>query len=167
MLLADRRCSMHGLALLLLGAAVPVGPTQLEAGVEEIQSKHFLMPLRIDPARGDEIEKVRLFVSRDRGKTWKHCRDYDTTAEHVAFSAPRDGVYWFAVQTVLKDGIIDPPDLGGLAPAMKVYVNTGRRALKPRKSYEELEQEVAQLRKTVEELKGRIRDLEPWKGRSK
>jgi polyhydroxyalkanoate synthesis regulator phasin len=43
---------------------------------------------------------------------------------------------------------------------MKVYVNSTRRALKPKKSYDELEREVEQLRMTVKELERRVKQLE-------
>jgi ubiquinone biosynthesis protein UbiJ len=43
---------------------------------------------------------------------------------------------------------------------MKVYVNTEGRALKARKSYEELASEVEQLRKAVERLEKKIQQLE-------
>lgn len=118
------------------------------------------MPLLLDPARQAKIKLIRLFFSEDHGKTWQHQQDYDPTDKQVTFTAPRDGLYWFTLQVVLKDGKKEPANKRDLAPSMKVLVNTERRALKVQKTYAELQREVEELRKTVEQLKKRIKELE-------
>jgi hypothetical protein len=118
------------------------------------------MPLYFAPNRQEKIERVRMFVSEDRGKTWQHQKDYKSTDEFVAFTASRDDHYWFALQVLSKDGSREPAELRDLAPAMKVYVNTRRNALKPIKSYAELQHEVDELRRTIAELQMRIKELE-------
>lgn len=126
----------------------------------EIPSRTFAMPIGIDPAIRDNIEKIRVFVSEDHGKTWKHHKDCKPSDKQLRVSAPHDGLYWFTVQTVLKDGDCDPSKLDDLVPAMKVYVNSERRILKSQKTYEELEREVEQLRTTAEQLQKKIEQLE-------
>jgi hypothetical protein len=115
---------MHGLALMLLTVTPSLDPAELSRDATEVQSRDFAMPLTLDPDRRDTVKEIRLFVSEDRGKTWKHEKDYKPTDKRVLFSAPRDGVYWFAVQVVSKDGKKDPAELNDLTPAQKVYVNT-------------------------------------------
>jgi hypothetical protein len=78
----------------------------------------------------------------------------------VTFTAPRDGLYWFAVQTVRKDGRREPVNLDALAPVRKVYVNTERKPVKAQKFYDELQREAEDLRKAVEQLQKRIKELE-------
>ncbi|HEV3257211.1 MAG TPA: hypothetical protein VG013_10050 [Gemmataceae bacterium] len=151
---------MHGFALVVLGLGLAADPIKLPRDVEEIQTQEFAMPLRFDPDRQGSVRQVRLYVSVDRGKTWRHEKDYKPTDKRVTFSAPRDGLYWFAVQVVLKDGKKEPAVRDNLAPAMKVFVNTERKALKPQKSYEELQREVEDLGKTVDKLQKRIKELE-------
>jgi hypothetical protein len=104
-------------------------PVQRDDGAWEVRSRDFGLPVRIDPARRAEVVTVRLFVSRDGGKTWEHCQDTAPDEDRVRFSAPRDGTYWFAVQVVLKDDVKDPPDLKDLVPTMKVHVKSGSKPL--------------------------------------
>jgi hypothetical protein len=151
---------MHGLALVFTGLVFCSDPIELAGDVVEIQTRQLAMPLRFDPDRQDKIERVRLFVSEGRGKAWNHKKDYKATDEQVTFAAPRDGLYWFALQTVFKDGKCEPATQDDLVPAQKVYVNSERKVLKVQKSYEELEREVEALRKTVEQLQKRIAELE-------
>ena len=151
---------MHGFALAFLGLTLAADPIELPKDTYEIPTRQFAMPLRVDPDRADQIEKIRLFVSEDRGKTWRHKKDYKLSDKKVIVTACRDGLYWFAIQEILKDGNSEPAERDDLVPAMKVYVNSKRRALKTQKSYEELEREVEQLRMTVEQLQKKIKQLE-------
>jgi hypothetical protein len=151
---------MDGFALAFLGLALTTNPLELPKDVYEIQRRRFAMPICVNRDGRDKIEKFRLFVSEDQGKTWKHEKDYKLSDNLVLFAAPRDGLYWFAVQKVLKDGDSDPAERDDLVPAMKVYVNSKRRAFKVQKSYEELEREVEELRMTVEQLQKKIKQLE-------
>jgi hypothetical protein len=139
---------------------------ELPKDVYEIETRQFTLPILGKPVELANVEKVRLFVSEDQGKNWKHKNDYKPSDKRAIFSAPRDGQYWFAVQVVLKDGRREPAELEDLAPATKVYVNSERRTLKSQKSYEELQREVEQLRGTVEQLQKKIKQLES-NGKSK
>ena len=77
------------------------------------------------------------------------------------FNAPEDGLYWFAVQFVDKDGKSEPADLKKLHVDVKVFVNTSGKAVKMRKSYAELQSENDELRKKVEELEKKLAEREP------
>lgn len=151
---------MHGFTLAFLGFALSADAVELRKGEFEIQSRRFAMPLMYQTDKKDNIECTRLFVSEDRGKSWKHEKDYKPTVERVTFTAPDDGLYWFALQIVFKDGKSKPDELDDLEPVMKVYVNTERRTIKVRKSYGELQREVEELQKTVEKLQKKIKKLE-------
>jgi hypothetical protein len=157
---------MHGLAFTFLGLAFSCEPIELEKGVVEIQTRELTIPLLFDLDKVKQIQGVRLFFSTDRGKTWKHSKDWLTDTDKMTFSAPKDGLYWFAVQIVSKDGKKLPATLKGLDPELKVYVNSAKRTIKNRqKSYAEQEQEVRKLRKTVEQLKRKIAELESGRRR--
>jgi hypothetical protein len=155
-----RRSIMHVGVLLLVGLTVSADPPELEKDVSEIQTLKFAIPIRIDPDRKGEMAALRLYMSEDRGKTWTHVADYEPKDQDAVFSAPHDGLYWFTVQVVRKDGKKDPPDLDKSTPAGKVYVNSERRVLKVQKSCEEVQREVEELRKTVEELKRKLAERE-------
>lgn len=151
---------MLGFAWLALAPLFETKLKELPKDVYEVQVRQFAMPIGLATNYQDKIETVRLFVSRDQGKTWKHKKDYKPSDKQVFFTAPHDGLYWFAVQLVFKDGGKTPGDLEDLIPERKVYVNTEHRPLKAQKSYEELQREVEQLRRTVEELQKKIKQLE-------
>ncbi|HTU21585.1 MAG TPA: hypothetical protein VMG10_26345 [Gemmataceae bacterium] len=151
---------MHGYVLGLLGLVVAADPIEMAKDVYEIRTRQLAMPIRVATNYRDKVTKMRLFVSEDQGKTWKHKKDYKPSAKQAVFTAPRDGLYWFALQVVLKDGGIEPADLDDLLPVMKVYVNAERKPFQTKKSYDELQREVEQLRKTVEQLQKRIKQLE-------
>jgi hypothetical protein len=150
---------MQGFVLLFLSLFVDIHPVELPRDLHEIQTQRFAMPIGVANNLHDTIEQIRLFVSEDQGKTWRHKKDYKPSDKQVLFTAPRDGIYWFALQVVLKDGSQIPDDLDDLV-ATKVCVNSERRSLKTQKSYEELQREVEQLRRTVEELQKKIKQLE-------
>jgi septal ring factor EnvC (AmiA/AmiB activator) len=118
------------------------------------------MPLISAPATKDTIKRVRLFVSEDRGKTWKHENDFKVSDEKATFTARRDGLYYFAIQMVMKDGKRMPDNRRALSPTMKVYVNSQQKTLRVQKSLVDLEKEVNELRKTVEQLQERLKKLE-------
>src|SRR5204863_3071072 len=130
-----------------LGLALAAEPIELAKDVWEIQARQLVMALRLDPDRQRKIERIRLFVSEDRGKTWKHTNDYKPTDDRVSFTATEDGQYWFALQTIFKDGTSEPLQTDDLRAQQKIYVNTDHKALKVQKSYEELQRELAELRK--------------------
>ena len=126
----------------------------------EIKSPRFSIPIRISPNRREDIEKIRLFVSEDEGKNWKHERDSKPGDGSADFTAPHDGRYWFAVQVVSKNGSIEPAKPDKLAPAMKVYVNAGGSTSTSQESCEEPKGEVEQLRKKIEQLEMKIKELQ-------
>jgi hypothetical protein len=155
---------MHGFAFALLAVVCASEPIELEKEVVEIQQRELHIPLLFDPEKGKGIERIGLFVSTDRGKTWKHYKDWRTDKDKLVYPAPADALYWFALQIVRKDGKKDPPNVKGLGPSLKVYVNSEKRPVKnPSKSYADLEREVEELRKTAEQLKQRIAELESGK----
>jgi len=147
---------MHGFAFMLLIPAFAAEPIEVPDDVAEVTTRTFAMPIRIAPDRRDRIERIRFFVSLDRGKTWKHKQDCKAVDGQVCFKAPKDGVYWFALQVVLKSGKREPSEVDNLTPAMKVYVNSERQAMKVRLPPEEivrLRAEVASLREENKKLK--------------
>ena len=148
---------MQGFALTLAALAMDFVPVEIPKDVLEFSEREFRMTLKT--TQTDAITQMRLYVSTDQGKTWKHVRDYRPTAKFVQYKAPRDGQYWFSIQLVLKDGTSSPAQVKDLTPLRKLYINTRRRALKPKKSYEELERETRKLRREVEELRKRVREL--------
>jgi hypothetical protein len=138
----------------LILAVAGLTPLELPPDVFVYPSASFRMPVTLD--RPPEVARVRFFVSTDRGRTWQHLKDAKPTDEKIAFAAPRDDLYWFALQVENKDGRRTPESEELLTPSMKVFVNTAKRAVRVEKSYAELRQEAADLRQTVEKLRRRL-----------
>jgi hypothetical protein len=113
----------------MLPQALFVGPVLffsllLEHDVTDFPRAEIRFPHVIDAKIRPKVDYLRLFVSKDKGKTWKHA-NYFKLDDNVRFEAPEDGLYWFAIQTVFKGGLKTPME-GDFAPT-KVYVNTQRR----------------------------------------
>ncbi|MDX2037977.1 MAG: hypothetical protein SFX72_15120 [Isosphaeraceae bacterium] len=87
-------------------------------------SRKFRIPFNIDPAERDRIREVLLVVSEDLGRNWKPISRTTPDKPALAFLAPRDGEYWFAVQTVDDQGRFYPPKSEEIRPRMKVIVDT-------------------------------------------
>lgn len=136
------------------------GCTEWSAEGYEIKTQQFAIPFLVDFDARERIEKILLFISEDKGKTWKRETDIKPSDHHIIYTAPHDGLYWFAVQSVLKDGKREPAKLDDLVPAMKVCVNSEKMTRKSQKSCEGSERDVEQLRGTVEQLEKKINDLE-------
>lgn len=117
----------------------------------EINTPRFALPIYITPSNRGRIVTIRLFTSEDKGKTWKHEKDYKPCDERIFFTAPHDGRYWFAVQTVLTDGSRNPADLSSLVPAMTVYANFEGKTPKSQNTKEEPKREEQRLRPAIEQ----------------
>jgi hypothetical protein len=85
------------------------------------------IPVSVDPVRAAAIQEVILFASANEGQTWQEAGRIAPTQRAFTFSAPGDGVYWFAVQTLDKDGRKDPEDVGALRSGLKIRVDTSGR----------------------------------------
>jgi hypothetical protein len=121
--------------------------------VTRIAGRRFEMPLDLDATAREQVKRVRLFVSEDRGKTWNLHQEYGPDATSVSFEAPRDGLYWFAIQSESADGRQCPPDASDLEPSRKVLVETAVKSRKAEPTTEDLRREKEALRKTIEHLK--------------
>jgi hypothetical protein len=145
---------MVGVALALLAIALsgePVevvcdnGDIQMDQGVDgqvilesteqvsTIHTRRFNLPFVIAMDVQDQIENLKLFVSVDGGKSWKIEKNCKPTDKCVLFEAPNDGVYWFVLQVVYKNGKCEPEIVDRRARYVrKVYVDSEHKVLKPR-----------------------------------
>ncbi len=121
-----------------------------------INDKNFKIPIYVDPERLPEIKQIRLFVSTDKGKTWKQIKSVPVGKGSVNYYAPKDGLYWFKIQAVRKDKQLDPEDIDEVPPSLRVLVQTTGEA---RQSPESPEKEIAKLRAHADSLQMEISDL--------
>jgi hypothetical protein len=91
----------------------------------------FRIPYQYDPQEIARLgsQEVRLYVSQTRGQQWQPVQKVQPQAGKFDFHAATDGEYWFAVQTVARDGQLHP---GGdvFQPGLIVVVDTTKPNLK-------------------------------------
>src|SRR5687768_11685736 len=92
------------MALVLLSFGTKEDPIELPIGVDVHNHRTVILPVIVGIEGREKLKQIRLFVSDDRGRTWIHEGDYDAATVEVTFHAPDDGLYWFGIQKVLKDG---------------------------------------------------------------
>ncbi len=100
--------------------------TSSEKDVYVIDSLAIEIPTHHTKAEIAEFPKLNLFVSTDRGATWHLYETYKTETEHLDFESDSDGLFWFAVQLVRKDGTVSP-ETKKLTPSLKVRIDTSSR----------------------------------------
>lgn len=89
-----------------------------------INERNLDIRLMVKPAQRQSIAKLRLWVSTDSGKTWKPAAQVSPDVAAFSYTAASDGMHWFAIQVVPRDGAADPADIGKLTPQLKVIVHT-------------------------------------------
>ncbi|TWT57019.1 hypothetical protein KOR42_03760 [Thalassoglobus neptunius] len=97
------------------------------------KSNKFRIPFDFDPAELKRLgaNEIQLFVSDNRGASWKRHESVDPAANSFVFKAQSDGEYWFSVRTLAAGGLTYPagPHVAGLkvvvdssAPRLSVEV---------------------------------------------
>jgi hypothetical protein len=97
----------------------------------KIATRTFAIPIQITPGRKDDIVRLRLWVSRDKGLTWRKVETVLPTQQRFKFQAPSDGLYWFGVQVIDKDGKAEPERLSPATVGLKVLIETAAEEKRP------------------------------------
>src|SRR5688500_15289074 len=84
------------------------------------------IPIKIEAARRAEIKELQLFYSIDEGRNWMMGGTATPDKEAFTFTAPADGLFWFSLIIVKRDGTKEPPAPFNLPPSMKVAVDTAK-----------------------------------------
>ncbi len=130
------RCLMTGAILLVmisgylpgsmaqgLTAGPPVKPPEL-VGTNQ---KSFEIPFSPGQA-ADSVVQVILYVSQDSGRTWQQHSVRPPAGSGFPFTATAEGEYWFAIQTVNRDGQRLPP-ANQLRPELRIAIDTSQPEL--------------------------------------
>ena len=119
-----RTFKILALAALLAGSArlsaapIPTAPIHTN-------KNRFRIPFHYDSAELARLgaREIRLYVSRDRGATWKQVQAVAPDAGKFHFQSAGDGEYWFIVRTLDSKNHLHPE--GNVAdPGLKVIVDT-------------------------------------------
>lgn len=111
-------------------ALLTVAAGQASSDLVSLNQQNFEIPIRIDPARRHEIKELLLFVSRDQGKTWEQVAVASPDKSAFPYYAPADGIYWFSVCVVDRQGQREPSDISKSPPGQKVLIDTVKPVLR-------------------------------------
>ena len=84
----------------------------------------FSIPFRFDQQELTRLNarKVHLFLSQNRGQTWKQAQTASLNQNQFIYKPETDGEYWFSVAISDEDGVMHPePALN--SPGLKVSVD--------------------------------------------
>ncbi|HZU35767.1 MAG TPA: hypothetical protein VFA18_07660, partial [Gemmataceae bacterium] len=70
------------------------------------------------------LREVQLWSSTDQGKTWTPAGSVAPEAGFFSFTADRDGLFYFSVRTIDRDGRSYPSRMDTARPGLKVIVDT-------------------------------------------
>jgi len=87
----------------------------------EISAREIQIPVEVARERREEMKELRLYVSEDQGKNWRLSATISPDKSAFQFLAPHDGEYWLAVQTVGKDGKVQPRNTD-IMPDLKISI---------------------------------------------
>lgn len=110
---------MGAWAILLLAGAVG-GPTDPPVAMKD---RGVAIPYNLSVAPA-EVSEILLYVSIDQGKAWSKGGSIKPTEKQFAFQAPTDGLYWFTVAVVYKNGTQVPADVATTPPQQRVLFDT-------------------------------------------
>ncbi|MGF1582387.1 MAG: hypothetical protein ACFCD0_23930 [Gemmataceae bacterium] len=89
-----------------------------------MKTRSFNLPYGIAPEQRAKIRAVRLYVSRDRGRSWSKELQIRPDDTKFPFFAEKDGEYWFRITVVDHSNQEFPRDIEQGPPPQKVIVDT-------------------------------------------
>ena len=105
--------------------AMALPQTETPAGIPDLiatNQRSFEIPFTINTAQQDVVEVV-LQMSVDRGKTWQEHSRRAPASSSFPFSSREDQEFWFAIQTVDRNGQ-RYPSRQALRPELRIAVDT-------------------------------------------
>lgn len=113
------------LIAVLFGEASFCQAAPIPTGAIYTSKTRFRIPFRYDPAEMQAIgaREVRLYVSRDRGASWRPGPSVAPSTGKFQFEANGDGEYWFIVRTVDSRNRLHP-DGEFREPGLQVIVDS-------------------------------------------
>src|SRR5262249_20805329 len=88
----------------LLLAGVLWANSALPPDMIAMKERSIQIPINFNEKRRHEIRDLFLYVSTDQGVTWNNEGRATPDKQFFAYTAPNDGVYWFAVMIIHQNG---------------------------------------------------------------
>jgi hypothetical protein len=107
----------------MVAALTAGGYDPVEPRVHQAPGPAFQIPCKVDGIQA--IERVQLYVSDNRGKTWTLYEEITPDKSAFTFMARKPGEYWFTARLKKKDGTLDPADQSQFVVMQRVAVETG------------------------------------------
>lgn len=106
-------------------AAASVSAAAMTASPVFTSKTQFRIPYHYDQAEIKRLgaREIRLYVSTDRGVTWKHLQSVSPATRKFPFTATRDGEYWFSVRTLDSQNQLHPSGRV-FEPGLRVVIDT-------------------------------------------
>ncbi len=104
-------------ACLLLATSAAVGDE-----VVHFNQRSFQIPIRVE--RAADINELLLYVSKDKGKTWSIYARVAPDKKAFDFTANEDGLVYFSIAVLNKQGIQDPRDIYRTKPGQMINIDT-------------------------------------------
>jgi hypothetical protein len=117
---------MGALSVVYLLLVAGQGP----ADVVHLNQRNLQIPITLQPERRNDVQEMRLFASSDQGKTWQQADVKAPDKEAFVFYAPADGLYWFRVALVTRQGKQEPDNIMQGPPDLKMHIDSLKPLLK-------------------------------------
>lgn len=107
------------------GVADSVSAVAATASPVFTSKTQFRIPYHYDQAEIKRLgaREIRLYVSTDRGVTWKHTQSVSPSTRKFPFTATQDGEYWFSVRTLDSQNQLHPSGRV-FEPGLRVVIDT-------------------------------------------
>lgn len=114
-----------GIPILLL-ATLLIGGDPAPEKLAAFRTRSLKIPVNFKPELRSQIREVRLLESQDMGRTWSQRAVIDPKESEFNVSFDNDGVYWFTISILDKDGRQEPLDPAKAPVGLKVLIDTKR-----------------------------------------
>jgi hypothetical protein len=112
-----------GLTTLALAGLLMV-PGQGSDEPKPVNQRTIQLPINYDPSQRNEVRECLLFMNKGGADRWEQVRQATAEATSFEYTMPSDGIYWFSLMTVDKQGRRDPTDIATAPVGLKVLVDT-------------------------------------------
>jgi hypothetical protein len=114
-------------------ACLLLGPGAAPDDVYHFNLREFTIPIDIQQDKQAQVREVVLYASTDMGRSWevigrasgeKFSRSAPDRKTGFNYQAKSDGMHWFSIAIVYKNGTQEPADVSKAPPGQKILIDT-------------------------------------------